>query len=191
MTASRHLYLKSVGIIVAFTAAVAWPWACGGPAPSPDRSADSRTVTIDSHGLHVVRDARLREIMRKLNGMDFDAMAVELEATGGLLRDVCEVSELAVALAGDAQVIPLIFEDPNMTEESRRVMNRLSARLRLQAIEVRDAAEDNDLYQVKTRLEAMLKTCNECHASFRAPAVALGVGEPGDGKPRAPHAAAL
>jgi hypothetical protein len=157
---------------------IAFLWAanCQGPekAPVENRAAapPAASPAVDSHGLHVLHQARLRDIMRDLQRMNFPAISEEIAATNELNRDICDVSRHAAALAADAHVIPVIFEDHEMSPESRRVLNMLAARLHLQALELQEAADRSDVSLVRERLDRMIETCNDCHNSFRAPPVA-------------------
>lgn len=149
---------------------------CGGPQRSQEPAAQPPPVSgMDSHGLHIVNNNRLREIMRRLGDMKFDDMAIEMEGGGPVSRDVCELSKLAAELSSDAQVIPLLLKDMEMNDESRRVMNTLSGRLHEEATELKHFADANNVHMIKYKLDEMVATCNACHASFRAPAVAQSV----------------
>ncbi len=139
------------------------------PAAQSNTAKDSLD---DEHGLHQLSHARLREIMKRLSSMKFGEIVQEIDTTGDLQRDICDVSKLAVELADDARAIPLIQPDLNLNDESRRVMNELSARLYDEAIALREHADAGDVRMVKMKLDEMISTCNACHASFRAPAVA-------------------
>ncbi len=135
----------------------------------------ARTVAappIDEHGLHVLNHSRLADIMRDLKAMDFAAISEEISATSELSRDICDVSRHAAALAADAHIIPILFEDHDMSPESRRVLNMMAARMHLQALELQDAADRGNVSLVRDRLDRMIQTCNDCHHSFRAPPVA-------------------
>ena len=135
------------------------------PAPS--------AITVDSHGLHNIRNADLRMIMGKLKALHLERISDEIEITGELQRDICDVAAMAESLAADAQLMPLLLRDSTMTDESRRVMARMSSRLRLEADELARAANREDLPAVRNNLRSMLDTCVACHNEFRAPALAL------------------
>lgn len=134
--------------------------------------AVSKAPIDEEHGLHQLSHARLKEIMARLSSMKFGEIVQEIDTTGELQRDICDVSKLAVELADEARAIPLIQPDLNLNDESRRVMNELSARLYDEAVALRDHADAGDVRLVKIKLDEMISTCNACHASFRAPAVA-------------------
>ncbi len=151
---------------------------CADPKGSATAPSASTSGGVDSHGLHVLNNARLREIMRRLGGMDFDNMLLEIEAVGAVQRDICEVSSLAAELAGDAKLIPILLKDVEMNEESHRVMRALSARLHDESLELKHYADVNDARMIKVKIDEMVATCNACHASFRAPAVAIRAAPP-------------
>ncbi|MBK8270858.1 MAG: cytochrome c [Planctomycetes bacterium] len=141
-----------------------------------DRSAAATADDVEGHGLHVLKNNRLREIMQRLSAMDFEAISREIDAFGKVNRDICEVSRMAEELSLDAQVIPLIFKRDAMQDESRRVVDTMSRRLYEQAVELRHYADSNDVRMVKVKIDEMISTCNSCHVSFRAPALAAAGG---------------
>jgi len=144
--------------------------ACEKPqAPPPAKTAEP---TIDSHGLHAVRSADLRAIMHKLKSLKLDQVADEIEITGELNRDICELATIAESLAADAQLIPMLLHDQAMTPEAQRVMATMSARLRYEADALAEAANHSDIDRVRVELDAMMSTCTACHREFRAPGLA-------------------
>ncbi|MBX3394004.1 MAG: cytochrome c [Phycisphaerae bacterium] len=146
---------------------------------TPDPPARSDVAASDeTHGLHVLDNDRLRTIMRRLSQMNFDEMEIEIEKTGALNRDIRDIASYATDLASDAAVVPIIFRNTEMNDEARRVLDEMSRRLHADAIALHDAAVEGSISLVKERLDQMIKTCNNCHATFRAPAVATA------GRPR-------
>lgn len=156
----------------------------GQPGPTDEAPANlGANAIVDEHGLHVIRNQRLRDIMHRLSGMDFESISNEIAMTGAVHSDICEVSRLATELASDAQVIPLIFRDTEMQDESRRVLDTMARRLHDEALELRRFADANNVTLVKTKIDDMIATCNACHSSFRAPAVVqVDWGEAADGE---------
>jgi Cytochrome C' len=140
---------------------------------SSSTPTEASAITIDSHGLHNVRNADLRMIMGKLQALHLDRISDEIEITGDLQRDICDLAAMAESLAADAQLMPLLLRDSTMTDESRRVMGTMSSRLRLEAEELARAANRRDLPAVRNNLQSMLDTCIACHNEFRAPALAF------------------
>lgn len=164
------------GVLVCLLGIATAGWvACNRESNETSTVKGDSAARINAHGLHKVHNARLREIMHRLSAMDFGQMSVEIEATGRLRRDMSEVGEMAAALAADADVIPLIFQDPEMNAESLRVLNSLSSQLRRQAEELCDDAEKRDVKRVKEKLDEMLMTCQACHDSFRVPSLAINL----------------
>lgn len=145
------------------------------PAAEQPQAATVRTnasAADEDHGLHMLDNDRLRVIMRRLSQMNFDEMATEIENSGSLNRDIREIASYATELASDAAVVPIIFRNTEMNDESRRVLDEQSRQLHENAIALHDAAVEGNVSLVKERLDQMITTCNNCHATFRTPAVA-------------------
>ncbi|HPF37435.1 MAG TPA: hypothetical protein P5081_12270 [Phycisphaerae bacterium] len=164
------LFLLAGFLCVAVSIGIACSDGSQTTAPSSDRSAQ---VTVESHGLHTVRNADLRMIMNKLHALRLNEITEEIEITGELQRDICDVATMAESLAADAQLLPLLLENSTMTSEARRLMTSMSTRLRLEAEEVVAAAHDNDLPLLRNNLRDMLDTCADCHREFRAPTLVM------------------
>ena len=165
---------QSAGLIVAGLAclSIAVVLACSESTPGTTSAGDSTPVSVDTHGLHAVRNADLRMIMQKLHALHLEQISEEIEITGDLQRDICEVATMAESLAADAQLMPLLLKNSTMTNEARRLMGTLSSRLRIEADELARAADRNDLPAVRNNLRTMLDTCAACHDEFRPPALA-------------------
>lgn len=171
---SHRLWATCMLIVGISCLGIALGLACSDSQSEPTSTAtEASALTIDSHGLHNVRNADLRMIMGKLQALHLDRISDEIEITGDLQRDICDVAAMAESLAADAQLMPLLLRDSTMTDESRRVMNTMSSRLRLEAEELARAANREDLPAVRNNLQSMLDTCIACHNEFRAPALAL------------------
>lgn len=135
----------------------------------PAQDNRSPRVTVESHGLHTVRNADLRLIMAKLHALRLNEISDEIEITGELQRNICDVATIAESLAADAQLMPLLLRDATMTDEARRLMVSMSARLHMEAEQLADSAQRNDLPAIRNNLQSMLDTCTACHHEFRAP----------------------
>lgn len=164
----------TLGGIACFAALIGL--ACQGNNGEARTTSPSRPVTVDSHGLHAVRNADLRTIMNKLHALHLNEISDEIEITGELQRDICDVATIAESLAADAQLMPLLLDDATMTDEARRVMVSMSSRLHFEAEELAAAANRNDLPGIRNNLQTMLDTCSACHHEFRAPTLVFAGG---------------
>jgi len=145
--------------------------ACGDTANHEVSDADIR-ADPQSHGLHMVRDRELRAIMNRLQALDLDAVSRDVDETGVVPPELDDVAEIASALADDALVLPLVMKDQQMNDESRRLLVKLSQRLKDEADDLARAAHTGNAQLASARLDAMMKTCVDCHREFRAPALA-------------------
>ncbi|GJQ26166.1 MAG: hypothetical protein HBSAPP02_11980 [Phycisphaerae bacterium] len=147
--------------------ALATPIACNQPAGSAAR-LDSED---EGHGLHTVQNQRLADIMNELKALDFEGMA-RRASSGGADARLVAAARHAADLATDARLMPHLFKSETFTDEHRRVFDHLAGRLQIQCLELRDAASASNVPATRAKLEQVIRTCNECHASFRGPSMA-------------------
>lgn len=141
--------------------------ACNQPAGSTAKLADGD----DGHGLHTVQNQRLADIMNELKALDFEGMA-RRASSGGADARLVTAARHAADLAADARLMPHLFKSETFTDEHRRVFDHLAGRLQIQCLELRDAASARNVPATRAKLEQVIRTCNECHASFRGPSMA-------------------
>lgn len=134
----------------------------------------------DGHGLHAVNNARLREIMHGLSSLEMERLQADVDGGGGRDADarIERVAHSAAQLAADARVMPTAFKEIQMNSESRRVFDELASRLERQCNELEQLARRRKTHAMKTKMNEITRTCNECHASFRGPQMAASDREP-------------
>lgn len=125
----------------------------------------------DQHGLHIVNSERLRAVMEELRELDLDRRARHADS-GEMPENMERVSRLAAALSKDARLIPHLFKNNEMSDESRRVFDRLATQMERQCLDLCEVSQRNDAAAVGTTLSEIIATCNACHASFRGPILA-------------------
>jgi Cytochrome C' len=155
--------LASFGLVM-----MALTTACQKPAPH-----EHLATADDAHGLHMLNNERLRLLMDELRGLDFEKISDDLSAGRHDQGRIQKVAATATALAADAQMIPRTYKNLEMTEESRRVFDHYSARLREQCRELETLARRSDTMRIKAQLDRVISTCNACHANFRGPRMAM------------------
>jgi len=159
----RSMLMLALAALIALGAAVA----CNQPAGSAAKLADGD----DGHGLHTVQNQRLADIMNELKALDFEGLA-QRASSGGSDARLISAARHAADLATDARLMPHLFKSETFTSEHRRVFDHLAGRLQIQCLELRDAASANNAPATRAKLEQVIRTCNECHASFRGPSMA-------------------
>ncbi len=133
---------------------------------------DAHDATDEAHGLHVIRSNQLQKIMQDLRSLDFERLTREAEH-GSIDADRVRIAEHAASLADDARLIPRLFRDMELSDESQRVFDKLSMQLAEQCNELATLVRRNDFRGVKKKVEEIVTTCNACHTSFRGPTLAM------------------
>lgn len=160
-------FRSCLALALAALTALATIVACNQPAGSSAKLEDQD----EGHGLHTVQNQRLADIMNELKALDFEGLA-RRASTGGTDSRMVAAARHAADLATDARLMPHLFKSDTFTDEHRRVFDHLAGRLQIQCMELRDAASSNNAPATRAKLEQVIRTCNECHASFRGPSMA-------------------
>ena len=131
------------------------------------RPYERKLANTGEPALHAVHDQRLRELMAGLSDMALDRMPQELEPGAASKAKRRDIARIADSLAVTSLRIPRVLEQVRMGGEDRRVFEALAARLNDEAAQFAKLARSNDLPGMRTKLDAMIITCNACHKSFR------------------------
>lgn len=126
------------------------------------------------HGLHMVNSDRLREIMHGLSAVEMERLNADASGSGASQARIERVAQSAAQLADDARILPFTYKDLTMNAESRRVFDDLALRLRRHCLELEQLARSRQTRAMKPKMDEITRTCNDCHASFRGPQMAMG-----------------
>ena len=133
---------------------------------------------IATPGQHWMQDARLKKVMEQIaglhgafpKGLPADAESPEGREARQALAELAAVSN---ALADAAQNIPAAVENKTMSADDRSGFVAEAARLRDQAITLRDAARNNRIEPLQGMQDNINATCISCHSRYRDIAGAL------------------
>ena len=167
---SAHRSIRSVSTRFNILACTALGFA--GCAQQSQTSCEHLATADDGHGLHVVNNVRLRALMDELKGLDFEKISVDL-AAGRHAGGIDEAADSAVSLAADARMIPQVYKNLEMNDESRRVFDQLAVRLQKQCLQLREFALNRQIAGMQTKIKDIITTCNACHASIRGPTMTM------------------
>lgn len=126
------------------------------------------------HGLHTVDNARLREIMHGLTALEMERLQADAAAGVDTGQRIERLARDAARLADDARLLPYSYRHMNMNAESRRVFDNLAVQLRTQCEDLERLARGRKTDLLKAKMNEIINTCNDCHASFRGPQMAIG-----------------
>jgi hypothetical protein len=117
---------------------------------------------------HAVHSTDLRGVMYELEDLTLEQLPGELGVDSARQVRLDEIRELAGRLAEAAAAIPDVFDLANLPSEDARQFRELSDRLQRDAVALRDRANRGEVFSMHDETEAILATCNTCHAKFRA-----------------------
>lgn len=159
-------------LVVVFPSALVIVLAAGTSCQQPTKHEHLANAD-EGHGLHMVNNVRLRVLMDELRALNFERTSDELTAGSADQSRIQRIAASASALAADARMIPITYRDLEMSAESRRVFDQQARQLHEQCRELESLARRSDAMQIRTQLDRIISTCNECHANFRGPRVAI------------------
>ncbi len=114
--------------------------------------------------LHAVHNARLRELMARIDRLTTDgdyARPLELE------RSQEEAVKVGEALVKDSAMLTDFGNQLELSEEEHLIYEKMAKKLRGQAETYLNAARNKDFGDMERSLDAMMHTCDACHATFR------------------------
>lgn len=147
--------------------------ACSQKTTQSDVHLESRDED-PGHGLHMVNNDRLREIMHGLTAIEMERLHADAADGRASQERIERVAQSAAHLAEDARILPFTYKDLAMNAESRRVFDELALRLRRHCLELEQLARTRQTRALKPKMDEITRTCNDCHASFRGPQMAMG-----------------
>ncbi len=160
--------LMAAGVAILLTSYVA----CSQKSTPSDVHLESRDED-PGHGLHTVNSDRLREIMHGLTAIEMERLHADASGGGPSQDRIERVAQSAAQLAEDARILPFTYKDLTMNAESRRVFDDLALRLRRHCLELEQLARTRQTRALKPKMDEITRTCNDCHASFRGPQMAM------------------
>lgn len=111
--------------------------------------------------------------MEQLKAIQVANIADDLKTGSIDEQRIEEVSEIAGRLAGDARLIPQVYRNLELNDESQRVFDNLAAQMQEECRQLGNLARRHQTQAMQAKVNDIISTCNSCHASFRGPSVAL------------------
>lgn len=117
--------------------------------------------------LHALNDARLRELMDRMNALMFDRFMTQPELEQERRRYTAGISESARQL--DATIDALLARLPALQLEPHEqdTFQAIAHKLRNEARTLNDQALQGDTDALPATLERISNTCTACHGLFR------------------------
>jgi hypothetical protein len=122
-----------------------------------------------SPALHAVNDARLRELMDRMNSLMFERFMTEQDLDKERRRQTRQIAAAAADLHQAVDGLLARLPALRLSEAERVAFRALAEKLRAQAGELKARAEANQVDALPADLERMSYTCNACHLLFREP----------------------
>lgn len=117
--------------------------------------------------LHAVSDARLHELMGRMNSLMFERFMAEPEIDQERRLYAQRMADTASKLGATVDDILSQLPKLNLDAEEQATFRALAAKLRDQAGTLKTQAELNRIDSIEETLEQTEATCSACHALFR------------------------
>jgi len=137
-------------------------------APQEQPPAEQRLANTGAPALHAVFGEALQRDMLELNRLHSSQMRAELYAGNKFQPDMDKLAAAADSMAKSAAHIPEALKGIQIEEQDRRVFLSLSEKLRQEAVQLKQNANDRNYSAATATMDRITATCNACHVSFRS-----------------------
>jgi hypothetical protein len=117
--------------------------------------------------LHAVSDARLRELMDRMNTLMFERFMAEPDIDRERRLYAVQIADAASQLGSTVEVILSRLPALNLSSEEQTVFRALAGKLHEQAETLQAQAKLNRIDSIEQTLNQTSATCSSCHALFR------------------------
>jgi hypothetical protein len=122
--------------------------------------------TTEASTAHATPTVKLRMLMLALEQLTLETLPQQLDQEPARQKYLGEIQSTADALARAADRIPDAISDLELTDDQARTFRQLVARLRSEAIDLRNRAAVGDIGSAGAELDPLLACCNDCHRTF-------------------------
>lgn len=138
--------------------------ACATQQPHPRHSG---LFDTGEPALHAVSDARLRELMNRMNGLVFERFVAEPDRDRETQRDNREIAQAAEDLGQSIDGLYAHLPALGLSAHEQAAFRALADKLRGQADHLRELAANGDTDELAGAFAQVNATCTACHGLFR------------------------
>lgn len=142
--------------------------------PTPNQSDSTRPSTANATpaetgepALHAVKNDRLQQIMRQINDLVYAQLSSEINLGQQRQLKTEEIAKTAAELAASEQAMVSTLPSLGLKADEQTTFLALAEELRINAADMQDLANRNQIQAIPARLETITNTCTSCHVLFR------------------------
>lgn len=117
--------------------------------------------------MHAIRNSQIQQIMIKINALVYEQMQNEVGVNWEKHLRTQEIAKIAHELAGDGNSIISSLPLLNLNSNEKATFTALAEKLRGNAQQMEDQANQNQIKAIPGTMEKITSTCTACHALFR------------------------
>lgn len=148
--------------------------ACSVPQGPPNPAESGALLPGDTPVAHPVHSVDLLAAMAELENLTLEELSANLESDTMREARLDEVERIAAALALSVATLPGMVDSLDLPADEAVRFRELAEQLGRDVTSLRDRAASGNVESAKDEREALLATCNACHAEFRVMPPASG-----------------
>ena len=116
--------------------------------------------------LHAIMNDRLRILMAQMNTLLFDQIRTEVELDQERRRNAVRIADAAGKLQQTVDMILAAQPSLQLTQNEAATFAALAGKLKIQAVQLQDLAQRNQIDALPQAVSQVRSTCMCCHSLF-------------------------
>lgn len=117
--------------------------------------------------MHAIQNNRLQQVMKQINDLVYSQLSNEINLSQQRQLKAAEIARIAGELAASEKDILETMPSLDLKPDEKVTFTALSEKLRINALQMANLAEQNQLQAIPASLDTITNTCISCHVLFR------------------------
>ena len=117
--------------------------------------------------MHAIQNNRLQQVMKQINDLVYSQLSNEINLSQQRQLKAAEIARIAGELAASEKDILETMPSLDLKPDEKVTFTALSEKLRVNALQMANLAEQNQLQAIPASLDTITNTCISCHVLFR------------------------
>ncbi len=117
--------------------------------------------------MHAIQNTRLQQVMKQINNLVYSHLSNEIDLGQQRQLKTAEIARIAKELAASEKVMIDTMPSLDLKADEKLTFTALAEKLRINALQMADMAEQNHLQTIPETLDTITNTCISCHVLFR------------------------
>ena len=117
--------------------------------------------------MHAIQNNRLQQVMKQINDLVYSQLSNEINLGSQRQLKTAEIARIAGELAASEKDIIETMPSLDLKPDEKVTFTALAEKLRINALQMANLAEQNQLQAIPATLDTITTTCISCHVLFR------------------------